>query len=238
MSWLSKLSNLGVGGVLTIFGSIIVLVGATLTTMQQGRSQRKLLSQSEQIASKSEQIANLNQELSNYVTGGDSYCWMFPMLDMVANRVTLLLEHSGKYPLRNVSVRITDKTKLGSLPFDKLVPPQPVSKEDWFKYLRSKDVLNEFESLRDQAETRRDFDILYPNTAIEFRLPQIPDTQKEQHWSIEIFSSNFYITEEILGRKIDKEGWKVSWRVVKRDLDGSEKTIKENINPQAPLKEK
>ena len=96
MSWLS---NLGLGGGITIIGSIVVLIGATLSASQQGRDQRKLLDQSEQ-------IARLSLELSNFVTGGDSYCWIMPETDQISNRVTLRLWHHGKYPLRNVYVRI------------------------------------------------------------------------------------------------------------------------------------
>ena len=237
MPWLSKLAALGLGSWLTFVGSALAIIGVLISAGQQGRDQKKLLAQSEQIASKSDQIAALNQELTNYVTGGNSYCWIFPMIDNIANRVTLALANHGKYPLRNIQVRIIDETKLRDLPFNELGPREPISKDSWLKYLRSHDAGAEFEALSNKAETKSIIDILYPHSEIMFNLPQFPDAQSEQHWLIEIFTSNSHVWEEIRTRKIEKEGWRSSWRVTKTDLDGSEKVVEENINPNVPLKE-
>lgn len=52
----------------------------------------------------------------NYVTGGDSFCYLVFIQDNGLGMLPVAIVHSGKYPLHDVKVRIVDVDKLQSQP--------------------------------------------------------------------------------------------------------------------------
>lgn len=88
----------------------------------QADSQRQLTGKSDEIAAlnreisnnqialrqKSEEIAQLSNASLSSITGGDSYCYLSYIQPGNANRLMLVVNHVGKYPLYDVNMRIVD----------------------------------------------------------------------------------------------------------------------------------
>ena len=114
----------------TLIGGILVLIGGIWSGINENKNigllQRRsnqifiLSSQnanlSNKIASLSEQNINLSEELMAYTTGGDSYCYIWPMFDEMSQWLTMMLRHEGKYPLYDVELQIQDITANTRLP--------------------------------------------------------------------------------------------------------------------------
>lgn len=65
------------------------------------------------IAAKGDEIVNLNRDIAASITGGDSYCYVLSSQpDIKTNASMLMLQHEGKYPLYDVSIRIDDVEKV------------------------------------------------------------------------------------------------------------------------------
>lgn len=70
---------------------------------------------SRELAEKSDEIADLTRENLFISTGGDSFCFVvFLFLVGAPNTPDLAVAHSGKYPLQNVEIIITDYEALMS----------------------------------------------------------------------------------------------------------------------------
>jgi hypothetical protein len=65
------------------------------------------------VAAKNEKIAELNEFIAGSVTGGDSFCYLMP--DHIGpERVGFHLIHDGKFPLFDVSIRVTSSSLTGA----------------------------------------------------------------------------------------------------------------------------
>ncbi|MGB2690646.1 MAG: hypothetical protein WBC36_16825, partial [Desulfobacterales bacterium] len=85
----------------------------------KGQQASKLLqSRTEEVAKLSQEIAelaktnaNLNKEIAGSLTGGDSFCYLMPILSFTeANTLAFNLNHFGKYPMYDVHIEIWDDT--------------------------------------------------------------------------------------------------------------------------------
>jgi hypothetical protein len=78
--------------ILILTGGLLTISAATLTTVRQ---------------------SGLNRDLMYSVTGGDSFCYVLPMVKQGLPSFTVA--HSGKYPLYDVTFRMVDLEKAEAL---------------------------------------------------------------------------------------------------------------------------
>jgi hypothetical protein len=72
--------------------------------------QEILEEKNEKIITLSEDNRELNKNISNWITGGDSYCFIYPMIDEISDRQTLCLWHQGENPIFDVSISIENRS--------------------------------------------------------------------------------------------------------------------------------
>jgi len=112
----------------------------------------KNISLNEEVASLAKKNANLNEELRNYVSGGDSYCYIKTYFEVGHNdnSVAFSLEHIGKYPLYDVDVVIYDRTKRSEL-MKKLGFHKEMKAGEWAEIQKTRDFFGEFEKIRQES---------------------------------------------------------------------------------------
>ena len=98
---------------LTIIGLVVILIGTALTFIGQqrlnDRSSQLLKVKSDTIESLTKEISKINQEIAATVTGGDSFCYLFPSVSRVDdNTIDWQINHLGDYPVYDVFIRIWD----------------------------------------------------------------------------------------------------------------------------------
>lgn len=95
-------SNIGMPAILILIGALISATGAVWASIDQSKSERAL-------RQKSDEIATLNKQISHSITGGDSFAYLGPIyLSGGSFPESLMLIHEGKFPVYDVSFRVTD----------------------------------------------------------------------------------------------------------------------------------
>jgi len=181
--------------------------------------------------------SNFEQKILGSVTGGDSYCYILPIMDENSGRTTFMLMHNGNYPVYDISITIIDETKMESLPFDKLVPKGDMTEEEWEALIQERDIYAEFMRKRENATSIFELSILTRGTSHALARFQIPNEFQEQKYIVQIFSRNGMFNQTILCRRVNSV-WRYSFRVTKDSVIG-EKTIvlKEQIHQDIPISE-
>lgn len=85
--------------------------------LQKGQieSQRTIIDLQQKVNVATEEIANLQRTTAQYISGGDSFCIAAFAFDET-KKALLGLIHKGKYPLYDLTVRITDVDDFQSVP--------------------------------------------------------------------------------------------------------------------------
>jgi hypothetical protein len=179
--------------------------------------------------------SNFEEKVLGSVTGGDSFCYVMPIVDDSSGRTTLMLMHQGNFPVYNISLRVLDLTKMEILPFDNLFPKNNMSKQEWETLMKKRDIQSEFNSLREKATMRLELSILIPGSAYEFARFRIPNELNEQKYLVHIFTRNAKLSQNIIYRRI-KGLWRRSMRV-SRDIGGGKNHVilKEEIHPEIQI---
>lgn len=232
----------------TLIGGILVLIGGIWSGINENKNIELLQNRSDQIfalssqnanlsnkiAALSEQNFNLSKELMAYTTGGDSYCYIFPMFDEMSQWLTMMLFHEGKYPLYDVELQIVDITGRTKLPFKELYDQITEShkEDDKVGRNRQRDLHGEMMQLLSQTRKVKTIGTFLPNTGLEvLRIPWPQDDIQE--YLIKIFSRSLYITQIIKAKRF-QDRWKFSYRVFKKG-QGKSMMIKEVLDPEVDL---
>jgi len=110
------LNILTIGASLVILGAFLGALGAVLFSIDSSSKQESLRLKSHEIADLNKKIAQLNEQIAGTVTGGESFCYLFPFPAIgMSNTIDFKLNHQGEYPVYDVFIRIWDKTCLGQI---------------------------------------------------------------------------------------------------------------------------
>jgi hypothetical protein len=97
--------------ILTFFGGLVALVGAMWSAIKQEsetaahvKEEKRLLTE---LNSKNEELALRNREMFEYVTGGDSFCFL-RLKELSDGSYQMRIVHEGKYPVHNLTLEIVD----------------------------------------------------------------------------------------------------------------------------------
>ena len=110
---------------LTIIGIILIGSGTFLTIIGQQKVSEKsadlLQAKSNEIEKLTSQISETNQQISYTVTGGDSFCYLFPDISLEKeNTIDFYLQNQGKYPMYDIFIRIWDDSQEENFDYAKL----------------------------------------------------------------------------------------------------------------------
>lgn len=112
---------------LTLFGIFLIAVGTICTIAGQNitinKSNDALRDKSNEIAELSQEniklsseLSKISQEIAATVTGGESFCYLFPEISSEKmNTINFRLSHMGEYPVYDVLIRIWDATCLSQI---------------------------------------------------------------------------------------------------------------------------
>lgn len=214
---------------------IAVLFAGFLSAIENSKNAHELESKSRKIVALSEQNVDLTTKLMAFTTGGDSFCFILPMLDELSQRQTFMLTHEGDYPLYDVELNIIDSTGTSKLPlrglYDEIIASH--KKDDAMGRVRQRDLMAEIESLSSLAKKTIRVGTLPPRTGINlFRIPW-PKSDNQEYF-IRINTRSSYFTQIIKEKKI-KGSWKCSWRVQRHGPKGEEILLQEMLSPEVPL---
>jgi hypothetical protein len=117
---------------LTWVGLLFIALGTALTLMGQqkvnDKSTQLLQAKSDKIAELAQENIRLSSELSEInkkiaatVTGGESFCYLFPSLSFgELNSIDFNLQHMGEYPVYDASIRVWDSSCLERIDYTKI----------------------------------------------------------------------------------------------------------------------
>lgn len=199
-------------------------------------TRNELTKRTDEIVDKSNKIEELNDFILSSVTGGDSYCYLLPMLDEMSGVDRFILKHEGKYPVYDIQIRILDKTMLAQLPFEDLFTKESVSKEEWEKITKKRDLWKDYNVLKSQAEKLVSLATLTPGAGFIIEGKPLPESAETQEYLINIFARNGEISQVIKHVKVSGK-WETSMRVtlmINNSKDGA-RVVQEWLNPDAPL---
>lgn len=112
---------------LTYLGLLFIMIGTGLTLYGQqiinDRSNESLQNKTDKITELSQEnirlsseLNKINQEIAGTVTGGESFCYLFPSPSFGnINTLDFHLKHKGEYPVYDVSIRVWDETCLNRI---------------------------------------------------------------------------------------------------------------------------
>jgi hypothetical protein len=126
---------------------IIVLFGGVMSGYQQERNSKLLQSRTEQIENLSQknielssELSKINKEIAATVTGGESFCYLFPSPSFgKLNTMDFNLWHMGKYPVYDSFIRVWDDTCLAKIDHAKIFENhygyrnKEITYEEWLK---------------------------------------------------------------------------------------------------------
>jgi len=201
-------------------------------------SQRKIVeSQKDSIESQKEIIESQKETINN-ITGGDSYCYVGIRSDP-HGAMNFSLEHVGEYILYDVTVEIFDTTKLQALAKDMEGFSHDLSKEEWSRFVKEHDVIEDYLSLKEKSRIyRQSWPSLPPGSiAIPIYSATLPDNKPEQRYLVKIYARNGIITQPIIFLKVNGK-WQVSMRVQRHDNIKRETIeLRNALHPDVPLEE-
>jgi len=179
--------------------------------------------------------ANFENTILSSVTGGDSFCFVLPLIDESSGRTTFLLQHEGNYPIYDISITVTDETKMGGLPFSRIFPIGDLTMEEWKKLKNNRDLQGEFLSLREKAINRFELSILTPNTGYEISRFQLAKELNEQKYHVQIFTRGGKFNQAIKMRRINGL-WEQSFQVTRVvGAKCKDYLLFQSIHPEIPI---
>jgi len=119
---------------------------------------------------------------------------------------------------------------LAQLPFGKLLPKGDIPKEEWGRIVKERDLWQEFNALKGQAEILFNLATLTPGTGFFIAGRQLPEGAEKQEYLVQIFARNGKISQDIKHEKV-KGSWKTSMRVTMIGHDGKSRVVREWPNP-------
>lgn len=135
---------------LTLVGLFIIAIGTALTIWGQQilntKSNEQITTLSQKNIQLSTELKKINQEISATVTGGESFCYLFPTPSYSElNTIDFYLNHKGEYPVYDVSIKIWDATCLSQIDHGQI-------HEKYFGYKTKEVTPEEWEKLKSDPE--------------------------------------------------------------------------------------
>lgn len=190
-------------------GVMICAIGVFWASIEQSKSERK-------IVEKSEEIARLNEKITGSITGGNSFAYvLFLSINMELNSSLLSVVQKGDYPLYDISIRIVDVDKFSL--FKNQEGPL-----DYNKISKAEKVLN-IGNLGSGHST-----ILAP-----WKFPN----KNSVNYNIFIGARNGLITELVRMKRVNgvwKTAYKVIRQIFEKDMKVEVETLLEKIDPDFP----
>jgi hypothetical protein len=204
---------------------------------EQIKAQNELLQKSQEIADltrrlaeKSDKIAELNERIAGSVTGGESYCYVMPLLDQSKDTIEFMVFQRGNYPILNVKVWINDVAAFEEFPFTEK-PRDQMSRDDWEELMKRRDLKEEYDVLKRKTSLFIDVGAIVPGTVTTIGVRPL---SARPHYFIRIFALNGIVEQEIVAKKTEGD-WGFSSRATQTLLGSRPKVVWENINPKIPL---
>lgn len=170
-----------------------------------------------ELAKKSDKIADLNRDIAGIVSGGDSYCSVAASMPDSKNRIRLIAESEGKYPVYDVTIEIVDVEKTSAI-------MQKLTKEEIF------DALSEGTIETFQARTILRLGTMGPHKMADLGAIKLSDTNK-QTFSIIVTARNGFFHALHQYRRINGK-----WvRAIQSTKNGK---TKEQADPEFPRNDK
>jgi hypothetical protein len=242
----------------TLVGIILIALGSLFTYLGQqainDRSSKEISSKttkieelahknialSEEVASLAKTNAKMNETLRNYVSGGDSYCYInasFEVGHKEDNIFSFILDHKGSFPLYDVDLVISDISKRKILLEKMGMSKKFTSNEEWVNFQKENDFIgNIFEVKQKSVIFQNHFPIIAVGTKIMpiYRIA-LPKENIEQEYLINVYARNGSTTQKIVFLKI-KDKWHMSMRVMQYDNE-KHKFIEllNDLDPNVPL---
>ena len=210
-----------IGASIVIFGALIGAIGAILLSIDSSQKQ-------EEISGLNKKIAKLYEEISGSVTGGDSFCYLFPTpaFDEV-NKLNFNLDQKGSYPVFDISIKIWDETCLEKITIPSLgdievLKNDKMTIDDWKKIQQSPEYAIRNAEIHKQIKSQMQKCLLL-NEKVGIITPQnrtnIMDTplltytfpsqcelsKNPQKYSADITARNGYYTQSILVEVLNKK---------------------------------
>ena len=195
---------------LSAIGSVWLSTQQTVKTQEIADLNRDIAAKSDRIAELNREIAAKGEEIVASIMGGDSFCYLtFDAPGLGSGTPLLVLVHSGKHPLYEVSIRITDVDR-----FEEVLKLSGPS----FEQLQS-------------ADTSIAVGNIFPDLAQVLRRWPSLDRQSKRY-DVFIVARNGLTTELIRLRQVNGV-WKQALRVL-RDKAGKSETLFEKVDAEYP----
>lgn len=217
---------------LTWFGLLLIAVGTGFTIWGQqimnSKSTRLLENKTDKITELSQEnirlsseLSKINQEIAATVTGGESFCYLFPSPSFgKTNAIDFHLQHKGEYPVYDVSMRIWDETGLKAIDHGQIFQThlgyrtKEVTLEEWQKMkvdpefiLQSKKIESDIkEQMREYQVLEEKLGTITPNTSINVMDPPLltctlpagtVSSKYRQEYSVSIAARNGQYNQKI-----------------------------------------
>ncbi|MGV8058859.1 MAG: hypothetical protein AB2L12_12675 [Smithellaceae bacterium] len=236
---------------LTLVGLLIIAIGTALTIWGQqivnSESNERITTLSQKNIQLSTELNKINQDISASVTGGESFCYLFPTPSFTElNTIDFYLSHKGKYPVYDVSIKIWDASCLSKIDHGKIheayfgYKTKELRPEEWEKMksdpaflTKNADMQKEIQQLMTNCLlVNNQFGTIPPNQSanvidpplIKLTIPRGTDHKKfSQEYDITINSRNGFFRQKI---KIDlpKKRYHVH-SVVEKILSDTERNV-------------
>ena len=203
-----------IGASIVYLGTILGASGAVLLNFESSQKQ-------EEISELNKDIAELNEQIAGSVTGGDSFCYLFPTpASDEINTLNFNLHHMGSYPIFDVRIKLWDESCLEKLAIPSIgyiegLQNENITIDDWKKLQQSPEYAIRNAEIHKQIKSQMQKCLLL-NEKAGIIIPQnrtnIMDTplltytfpyQSEfskypQKYSADITARNGYYTQSIL----------------------------------------
>jgi hypothetical protein len=246
---------------LTLIGIVFIALGTAFTIIGQQKINDKsnilLQSKSDKIAELSQQnielsseLSKTNKEIAATVTGGDSFCYLFPLPSFgKLNTLDFNLQHMGKYPVYDAFIRVWDSSCLKNIEYGKIMQnrlgyqKKEGTYEEWLvmkedpEYIRaSKEVERD---IKDQMEhcllIQKSLGTITPKKSTNmmdpslfaFTIPDGIDVNKfKQKYSVSVVARNGEYNQEI-SIDIRNKRYHIYSKVEKVSTDGEPIVVRE-----------
>ncbi|MGZ5127185.1 MAG: hypothetical protein ACXWC1_30800 [Burkholderiales bacterium] len=195
-------------------------------SQQAAEVQKKLAEKSDEIARLNQEISTLTKESQAMITGGDAFCLIDPFF-MHSNELYLAPTNPGKYPLYDLSIKVTDGVEFALFMREhhRHGADKPINGEELERRAVRKIPVG---NLSPGIIRMGDPAFSYPTGSMV----------QERAFTIESVARNGAVTQVIRLRKLKDGGWAIAYRVYRLEGEGPPKIIKERIDDNFPKNEK